>query len=85
MSQLDAVNEMVAAIADQLSDADVALVEAVRGLADAVDNSPRSPGLWQQYLSALERLSGLAVVVEDDGQAEILQLLRSPLGDAETA
>lgn len=68
-----------------VTDVDSALLEACRGLARAVDDQPGRAGLWKEFLSALGQLRQLGQVGEDDGQAEILQLLRAPLGDAETA
>jgi hypothetical protein len=85
VSQAEAVEQTIAALAGSLSDVDAGLVEAVRGLARAVDEFPDRAALWKELLAALARLRDVGAVVEDDGQAEIIELLRTPVGDAETA
>ena len=58
-----------------------ALLAFCEGLAEAIDANPRSPGLWGEYRMALERL--LLAGDAEDGEATVLELMHSALGDSE--
>ena len=79
MSQADAFRSMVAGL--QLGPEFAALVAFCEGLAEQIDLFPGRATLWREYRPALERLI-LAGDVED-GEATVLELMHSALGDAE--
>ncbi len=58
-----------------------ALVAYCEGLAEQIDLHPDRASLWREYRPALELLMN-AGEMEDDGQAALLQLVRTPMGDA---
>lgn len=61
----EAMERTISALGDRLEEVDAARIQALRSLADAVDLSPKSPGLWQQYREALGEVLS---VTEDDDQ-----------------
>lgn len=85
--QLQAAEKAIKALRadDRIRPEHAAVVELVRGLAAAVDEYPDRASLWREYRGAIEQLAQAAAVgeVEDDGQAAFLELVRTPLGDAE--
>lgn len=78
-----AVGVMVKALRalGRLEDVDSAIVRATERLADAVDQNPKSPGLWSVYLEALDRLAVIGEV-EDDDFSDLIEQLSSEMGDA---
>ena len=58
-----------------------ALLAFCEGIAEAIDSNPKSPGLWGEYRMALERL--LLAGEADDGEASVLELMHSSLGNTE--
>lgn len=75
MSLLEAVDRSVGAMSG-LSDADAALVEACRTLAEQLDTGRKTAGLWQQFLASLRDLAerGVEGEAEDGGDAVVLAL-----------
>ena len=55
-------------------------VQAVRGLAEAVDGLPELPALWRQYREALADLDALHAF-EEDTLGEIITRLSAPADD----
>lgn len=68
----------------RLGDEHEALKAYCIGLAEVIDANPKSPGLWGEYRQALDTLLSVAEVGETDGQAALLRLVSTPVGDSET-
>ena len=62
-----------------------ALVAFCEGLAEAIDLDPGRASLWREYRPAVERLLSLGEVAEDDGQAALLELVSTPVGNSKKA
>lgn len=59
-----------------------ALVQLVQSLADACDREPRNASLWREYRGAVTDLGRLAQDGAADAFADLVNRLRSPVGDA---
>jgi hypothetical protein len=57
-----------------------ALVAYCAGLAAALDDHPDRASLWREYRPALEMLARANEGGVDDGQAALLELVRTPVG-----
>ena len=79
VSQADSFRAMKSEV--QFGPEFAALLACCEGLAEAIDLKPMSPGLWGEYRMALERL--LIAGDAEDGEATVLELMHSALGDAE--
>lgn len=79
VSQLGAVREMIAAL--DLRPEHRGLVAYCEGLAEVIDQRPGQATLWAEYRPALEALLAAGEVQEDDGQTDLLRLVRTPVGD----
>jgi hypothetical protein len=80
--QREAVEETIAALRSRLGPEHAAVIEAARGLADAVDKASTRASLWQQYRESLGVL--LDVGAEegvDDETAGFLSIVRPAVGD----
>lgn len=56
LTQVEAVERMVEAVADRLSDEQAAFVAAVRGLAAVVDSDVSNLSAWREYRLMLQAL-----------------------------
>jgi hypothetical protein len=63
-----------------LGDEHAALVGLLRAMAEIPDGGSRSPGLYGEYRMALDMLQGIEV---EDGEASVLSLMCSAVGDGE--
>lgn len=79
MSQLEALRKTVESMT--LGAEHGALVAYCEGLAEVIDDHPERASLWREYRPAVEMLISLGVADEDDGQAALLELVRTPVGD----
>lgn len=68
----------LAALAEFVTPAAAADVQAARTLAKAVDDNPGQASLWREYREALAVLRGLVVTEERDEFADVLAALRNP-------
>ena len=82
-SQVRAARKAIAAM--RLGPEHEALKAYCVGLAEVIDENPKSPGLWGEYRQALETLLSVAEVGETDGQAALLRLVSTPVGDSAAA
>jgi hypothetical protein len=80
VSQAEAFREMIAGL--EIAPEHAALVAYCEGMAEQIDEKPWVASLWREYRPALEFLVRASEVDEDDGQAALLELVRTPLGDA---
>jgi hypothetical protein len=71
MTNVEAVDRMVAALEGRLSDEQVAFVAAVRGLAGLVDLNPSDVSVWREYRLMLQALQE---VVGDNAADEVADL-----------
>lgn len=72
-SNVEALEQTLAAL-DLNEDRESARVQALRSLADAVDNDPGKAALWQQYREALETLLS---TVDNEASEDILAEVRN--------
>jgi hypothetical protein len=81
---LEAVDLTISAMqaAGFVEDVDAALVEAIRGVARAVDADPANASLWREYRALLADLRELGDG-DSDAFAELLASLRAPVRDSE--
>ncbi len=75
-----AVDATLRTLRERLGDEHVALVQACRSLADAIDADPDNASLWREYRGALEDLDSLTRA-EDDAFESLYERLRAPMGD----
>ena len=80
ISQVAALTASLDVIGDRLGAQYEALRAAALGLAEAVDSLPTRATLWTEYRAVLETLFETAGEVADDGQAALLELVRTPVG-----
>ena len=80
VSQLEALRQTVAVM--DLQPEHGALVAYCEGLAEALDAYPERATLWREYRPALELLMAVGEAGDDDGQAALLQLVSTPVGDS---
>lgn len=66
----------------RITDADLARVEMLRALADAVDAIPDNAALWRQYREA--EITLREAVDDNEGLAEFIAGLSAPMGNIET-
>lgn len=60
-----------------------ALIAYCEGLAEVIDEHPERATLWREYRPAIEMLLASGEVdEEDDGQAALLRLVSTPVGNA---
>lgn len=83
VSQVEGLEATIAAL--DLAPEHEALMAYCRGLAAVVDAHPDRASLWREYRPALELLVGAGERAEDDGQAALLHLVSTPVGDAKEA
>jgi len=81
VSQSAALEETLSALGTRVKPEHAALLAAARGLAEAVDALPTRATLWTEYRAVLATLYETAGEVADDGQAALLKLVSTPLGD----
>ncbi len=62
-----------------------ALVAYCEGIAAVIDEHPERATLWREYRPALEKLLAVGEVASDDGQAALLELVSTPVGNAKKA
>ena len=77
VSQLDALHATIEALG--LRDEHSALVAYCEGLAEVIDEHPERATLWREYRPALEILARVGETNEDDGSAQLLELVRTPI------
>lgn len=83
VSQVEALERTIAVLS--LGTEHDALVAYCLGLAEAIDGHPDRASLWREYRPALELLARVGEGSEDDGQAALLELVRTPMGDKANA
>lgn len=83
VNQAAAMKKTIAAL--DLRDELAALVAYCEGLAEAIDSDPGRASLWREYRPAIEALIRLGEVEDDEGQAALLELVRTPVRDTKTA
>lgn len=83
VSQLEALRSTLAAM--DIKPEHQALAAYCEGLAEVLDEHPERATLWREYRPALELLATVGVAGEDDGQAALLELVRTPMGKSKTA
>ena len=82
--QVEAAEATIAALeaSGGLEEGDEALVELVRGLAAAVDESPANAALWREYRAAVASLREVGRGGTDDDTASWLLTVRTPVRDS---
>lgn len=83
VSQVAELRKTVEAL--ELGGEHAALVAYCEGLAETIDEHPERATLWREYRPALETLLRVGEVARDDGQAALLELVRTPVGDSAEA
>lgn len=68
------------AYSDRLTDEDQALVTLVKGLAEAVDESPGNAALWKEYRAAVATLSEVMARGDDDDTTAWRLSIQAPSG-----
>lgn len=79
-SQLRALRQTMRAL--KLRPEHAALVAQCEGLAAALDEKPSAAALWREYRPALELLLAAGEATPDDGEATLLRLVSTPVGNA---
>lgn len=77
--QVEALREAVKAL--DIRPEHGALVAYCEGIASVIDEHPERATLWREYRPALEMLLTVGEVASDDGQAALLELVSTPVGD----
>jgi hypothetical protein len=77
-SNVDAAETTLNALdcAGRLERVDAARVQAVRSIAAALDDDPRSPQLWREYRELIKELTGDR---DDGGADQLIDELSSPV------
>lgn len=83
VSQAEGLAQTVAAL--DLKPEHAALRVYCEGLAAAIDGQPDRASLWREYRPALEMLIAVGEVAQDDGEAALLSIVSTPVGDAPKA
>lgn len=85
MPNVEAVDLMVGALEDRLSDEQAAFVAAVRGLASLVDANPSDVGVWREYRLMLQALQEVVGDGDSDHVADLVDRYRSETGSSNAA
>jgi hypothetical protein len=83
VSQAEALKEALAAM--DLRPEHRALVGYCEGLAEALDEFPSRATLWREYRPAIELLLAVGEAKADDGKAQLLSLVSTPVRDSTKA